>query len=175
VTYSETILNLAYSLLENFNEVYHSAEIIVNDKDVRQPAINQSEEWVSLVPNDTKETLYIRRAGDDEAIDNFRVGSCITSYRMKSPLRVVYFKDRTDCHNEIISKLMQSVLISNTKLRAIIRNKWKLMKEESSGDYNFGPTTAYFAIDIYAIWDLVPDTCDEDFCTEIENPLLKTT
>lgn len=173
MTYSETMMMLAGKLLENFEVVYHSAEIIVNDQSIKQPAIQKEDEYISLVPDDAKEIIYIRRAGDDESIDSLRVGSCITSYKMRTPLRVVYFKDKTDCHNEILAKLMQSVLVKNTKLRAIVRNKWQLMKDESSGDYNFGPTTAYFAIDIYALWDLLPSSCEEDFCAEIDNPLTR--
>ena len=92
---------------------------------------------------------------------------------MRSTLRIVYFEDHVEKHNEILSKLMQSVLIGGTKLKSIIRDKFKLLKDESSGEYNFGPTTAYFAIDIYALWELKPDTCLEDFCVTLENPLKK--
>lgn len=173
MNYSDSISILANNLLTEFNEVYRDAEIIVNDKGVRQPAVAVADEWISLVPTDQKETIYIRRNGDDDVQEELKMGSCVKSYKMRSPLRIVYFKDHVKKHNEILSKLMQSVLVQHTKLRAIVRDKWKLLKDESSGDYNFGATTAYFALDISVLWDLQPDTCTEDFCVEIENPLKK--
>lgn len=173
MTYNDIILNLLNSILENFNEVYHSAELTVDDKGIKIPAVPVNDEWIPLTPSDTKETIYIRRNGNDDVQEELKLGSCIKSYRMRSTLRVVYFKDHAKKHNEILSKLMQSVLIGGTKLKSIHRDKFKLLKEESSGEYNFGATTAYFAIDIYALWDLKPNTCEEDFCTEIKNPLKK--
>ena len=76
-------------------------------------------------------------------------------------------------HSEILVNLLQSILVGGTKLSKVIRDKWKLRKDESTGEYDFGPQTAYFAIDIYAFWELKPDSCDEDFCADIENPLKK--
>lgn len=172
MTYQENIELLANNLLIDFDEIYHSAEIIVNDTGVRQPAVSLNDEWISLAPTDQRETIYIRRNGDDDVIGDLGIGSCVKAYKMRTPLRIVYFKDYSKNHNEIISKLMQSVLVGHTKLNRIIRDKWKLLKDESSGDYNFGPTTAYFALDIYTTWVLKPDTCVEDFCLEIENPLI---
>lgn len=173
MTYSEIILFLSNNILNHFDEVYHDAEIIVNDKGVKQPAIALNDEWISLVPSDQRETIYIRRNGDDEVQEDLKLGGCVKSYRMRSSLRIVYFKDHAKAHNKILTDLMQSVLIGGTRLKSIIRDKWKLQKEESSGDYNFGATTAYFAIDIYAIWNLIPDICEEDFCVDIDNPLKK--
>lgn len=171
--YADVISSLANNLTIYFDEVYHSAEIIVNDTGIKQPAISLKDEWVTLVPSDTKEIIYIRRNGDDEVMDELKLGSCVKSYKMRSRLRIVFFKDHANNHNEILYHLMQSVLITGTKLISIIRDKWKLLKDESSGDYNFGATTAYFAIDIYALWDLIPDTCEQDFCLTLENPVKK--
>lgn len=173
MTYSEVVQVLATNITVNFDEVFFDAEIVTNDKNEKFPAISLNDEWISLVPTDQKETIYIRRNGDDEVQEEFKIGSCVKSYRMRSSLRIVFFKDHAKNHNEILSKLMQSVLVSGTKLQKIIRDKWKLKKEESSGDYNLGANTAYFAIDIYAFWNLLPETCEEDFCIEIENPLNK--
>lgn len=170
--YNDIILNLSNSLLNNFDEVYHSAEIITTD-DGKFPAVSINDEWLSLVPTDQKQVLYIRRNGDDEVQSDLRLSSCGKGYSMRSTLRIVYFQDHAKNHNEILSKLMQSALIASTKLKSIIRDKVKLFKDESNGDYNFGATTAYFAIDIYILWELKPDTCDEDFCVTLDNPLKK--
>lgn len=167
--YSEVILSLANNLLSNFDEVYHSAEIIQADE--KFPAISINNEWLPLAPSDTKEAIYIRRNGDDEVIEDLKIGSCVKSYKMRSQLRVVFFKDNADKHSETLSKLMQSVLIGGVKLNKITRDKYKLLKDESSGKYTFGPKAAYFAIDIYALWELKLDSCDEDFCLELDNPL----
>lgn len=169
--YTEVIQIIGNNIINYFDEVYHSAEIIVNDKNIRIPAVAMADEWVSLAPSDQHETIYIRRNGDDEMFEEMKVSGCVKSYKMRSPLRVVYFKDHAKNHDEIIAKLLQSVLINSTKLKSVIRDKWKLLKDESSGDYNFGATTAYFAIDIYALWHLIPDNCINDFCVNIDNPI----
>lgn len=171
MSYNDVIQLLTTNLLTKFDEVYHSADTIVNDKGIKMPAISLNDEYISLVPTDQKETIYIRDNGDDQVLEELKLGSCIKSYRMTSPIRIVYFKDHAKNHGKILSDLMQSVLIGGTKLKAIISNKWKLLKEESSGDYKFGATTAYFAIDINILWNLIPDDCENDFCTELENPL----
>lgn len=169
--YSEVISQLGNNLLVSFDEVYINAEIVTNDKSEKFPAITLADEWLSLVPTDEHETLYIRRNGDDEFLSDLKLGSCQKAYRMRTPLRIVYFKDNASNHGKILFKLMQAILTNSTKLKSITRDKWKLLKEESSGDYNFGATTAYFAIDIYSLWDLIPDTCEQDFCADIVNPL----
>lgn len=173
MTYAQVIENLSNSILQRFDEVFHSAEIITNDKAEKMPAISKADEWFDLAPTDQRETIYIRRNGEDEVIEELKIGSCGKSYKMRSSLRVVFFKDHAKQHTKIYSHLMQAVLITGTKLQKVIQDKWKLLKDESSGEYNFGATTAYFAIDIYALWLLVPDTCDQDFCIELENPLKK--
>lgn len=177
MTYSEIITLLSNNVLVYFDEIYHNAEIVTITDNGKQkekfPAINQNDEWINLAPTDQKETIYIRRNGDDEVQEEFRLASCAKSYKMRSSLRIVFFKDHAKKHNEILSHLMQAALTSHTKLKSIQRDKWRLQKDESSGDYNFGPSTAYFAIDIYALWNLIPDTCEEDFCIDIENPLRK--
>jgi hypothetical protein len=173
MTYAETIMQLANNLLVSFDEVYHSAEIISNDKNERFPAITQGDEWIDLSPSDQREIIYIRRNGGDEVAEEFKLSSCVKSYKMRSNLRIVYFKDHANNSEEVLFKLMQAILINGTKLKTINRDKFKLLKEETSGKYNLGANTAYFAIDIYALWDLVPDTCDQDFCANIDNPLKK--
>lgn len=168
--YAEVIQSLANSLITRFDLVYHSAEIITADND-RFPAVAVNKDWVNLSPTDIKEAIYIRRNGDDEVIEDLKIGSCIKSYKMRSQLRVVFFKDNSDNHSKIIYNLMQSVLIGGTKLNKIIRDKYRLLKDESSGSYTFGPKAAYFAIDVSILWQLVPDNCDDDFCVDIDNPL----
>lgn len=172
MTYTEIIQVLASNILVYFDEVYHSAEIITNDKGIKMPVISREDEWISLVPTDQRETIYIRRNGDDDVTENLRLSSCANAYRIRTPLRIVYFQDHVKKQAEIISNILQSVLIRGTKLNKVIRDKWKLQKDESSGTYNFGATTAYFAVDIYVMWDLITDTCDFD-CIEIDNPLKK--
>lgn len=172
MTYSEIISNISVNLIKYFDEVYHSVELITIDKE-KFPTVSNTNEWINLSPTDTKEILYIRRNGDDEVYSEEKIGSCSKSYKMRSSLRVVYFKDYAKNHDEILFKLMQSGLIGGTKLRSIIRDKFKLLKDESSGDFSFKPTTAYFAIDIYALWDLKSDICEQDFCVDIINPLKK--
>lgn len=177
MNYSEVIQLLANNILVYFDEVHINGEIVLitDDGKLKEkfPAINLNDEWISLVPTDTKETIYIRRNGDDEVQEELHFASCGKAYKMRSSLRVVYFKDHAKNSSEILAHLMQASLTGHTKLKSITRDKWRLQKDESSGDYNFGATTAYFAIDIYALWNLIPDTCEEDFCIDITNPLKK--
>lgn len=172
MTYTEVILNISNSIIQKFDEVYHSVEIFTNDDGIKKPVLS-SDYDTSLAPTDQRETIYIRRNGDDEVLEEAKISSCGKSYKMRSSLRIVFFKDNAKHHNKILSQLMKSVLINGTKLKSIVRDKFKLLKDESSGDYSFGSDSAYFAIDIYALWLLVPDTCEEDFCIELENPIKK--
>jgi len=173
MTYKEVIASIANNLLNDFDEIYYNAETTVNDEGIRVPAIPKKDEYIPLSPTDEREVIYIRRNGDDEVLEELKMGSCVKSYKMRSQLRIVYFRDHAKNHNEILAHLMQAVLTKGTKLKSIIRDKWKLQKDESSGDYKFVASTAYIAIDIYIMWELKPDTCEEDFCIEEDNPLKK--
>lgn len=172
MSYTEIIQSLSINLSKYFDTVYHSAEI-VNLKDKKFPAIGNVNEWDELSPTDQKEIVYIRRNGDDQMWEEQRVSSCSKDYKMRSKLRIVYFKDNANNPEEILFKLMQSVLITGTKIESIIRDKYKLQKDESSGEYSFKATTAYFAIDIYAFWNLSHNVCEQDFCIELDNPVKK--
>jgi CRISPR/Cas system CMR subunit Cmr6 (Cas7 group RAMP superfamily) len=173
MTYSESILNLSNSLLQSFDEVFHSVQIIQNDKGEKLPAYPLEDEYLDVVFSDTKETVYIRRNGDDEAIEDLKIGSCVKSYKMRTPVRIVYSKDFATDHNTILFKLMQSVLIGGTKLKGIVRDKFKLQKEESTARLRLGASSAYFAVDVYVFWQLLPDNCEQEICKTLENPLRK--
>jgi hypothetical protein len=172
MTYGESILNLSNSLLQSFDEVFHSVEIIQNDKGEKLPAYPLEDEFIDVVFSDTKETVYIRRNGDDEA-EELKIGSCVKSYKMRTPVRIVYSQDQAKDHNTILFKLMQSVLIGGTKLKGIVRDKFKLQKEESTARLRLGATSAYFAVDVYVFWQLLPDNCEQEICLTLENPLRK--
>lgn len=171
MNYIETISGIALNLSKYFDNVYHSAELIYNDKNEKMPAVPVNDEWIDLSPTDQKESVYIRRDGDDLMVYQQGIGSCAKAYKMKTPLRIVYFQDHAQSHFGILSKLMQASLTGHTTLNRLIRDKWKLAKEESSGEYSMGASTAYFAIDIDMLWDLLPDNCDNDFCITLDNPI----
>jgi CRISPR/Cas system CMR subunit Cmr6 (Cas7 group RAMP superfamily) len=173
MTYSESILNLANSLLQSFDEIHHSVEIIQNDKGEKLPAYPLEDEFIDVVFSGQKETVYIRRNGDDEVMEELKISSCSKSYKMRTLVRIVYSKDFAKDHNTILFKLMQSALIGGTKLKGIVRDKWKLQKEESSARLRLGATSAYFAVDLYVFWQLLPDTCEQEICLTLENPLKK--
>jgi hypothetical protein len=174
--YSEVITNLINKLSESFCEVYHSAEqvTIFEDGQIsdRFVAVNKQNNWLNLSPSDVKDTIYIRRNGDDISVKELQLGSCTKAFKMRTPLRIVYFKMYGN-HGEALFKLMQSVLMQGLTINGIVQDKFRLLTDESTGAYNFGPKTIYLAIDVYAFWDLMPDTCEQDFCIEIENPVRK--
>lgn len=173
--YSEIIEILANRVINHFDEVYYGAELVTVDNK-KFPAVIAGDEWIDLSPTDQKETIYIRRAGDDSVEHTNNIGSCAIGYKMITPLRIVFFKDHEQFPDQVLFKLLKIALTPKTRLRSIIRDKFRLAKEETSGEYGLGASTAYLAIDIYAIWDLLPESCDEsDLCISIDNPLKKCT
>lgn len=168
--YSEVIENLANKLAEVFGEVYHSVEIIETDG-AKLPSIVNGNDWITLEPSDQKETVYMRRNGDDSVLEELKIGSCVKAYRMSTGLRIVYFNDSVFEHNKIISDVLRSVLVQGIKLNRVVMDKARLYKDESSGAYVFGPATLYFAVDVNVYWELKPDNCDQDFCVVLDNPI----
>jgi len=169
MTYSDTIKNIMNNILARFNQVYHSVELVTIDG-FKIPAAPLMDEYQDLSPTDEKEIIYIRKAGDDNAGADIKIGSCSKSYKMSTQFRIVFFKDHAENHTKILADLMQIILLQNVKLNRVITDKWKLQKDESSGSYRFGPKTAYFALDITVGWDLISDSCENDYCIEIDNP-----
>lgn len=173
--YNEIIEQIASNLSESFSEVYHSVEIVTifDDGKISEkfPAINLGKEWLSLSPADVKDTIYIRRNGDDTLQEELRLGSCTKSYKMRTPLRIVYFNMNGD--DKALFFMMQAILSRYVRPVAVIRDKFKLLREESNGAYNFSAKTVYVAIDVFASWDLLADNCDQDFCIELDNPIKK--
>jgi hypothetical protein len=173
--YNAIITALAEGLSAYFDEVYFDAELITNGNGLKLPAIPKGADWLTLEPTDQQERIYIRRKGDDDIQERYNLGSETFAYNMKSTLRIVYFRDRVPANEagRALHNMMRGALAKHTKLLKIIRDKWKLLKEESSGDYTFGPDTLYFAIDVTVMWDLIPETCEQDFCVALNNPLKK--
>ena len=165
MNYADTISKLYKNLSSYFECVFTNAEIIINDRGVKFPGVPEGEEWKNLSPSDQEQTIYIRRNGDDEVLRELKLSSCSKSYTMRTPLRIVFFKDHAEDHGKIVFNLMQSVLITNSELKAVKRDKLRLLKDESSGNYKFSGTTAYFGVDLYVIWELVSDNCEQDFCS----------
>lgn len=176
MTYTDIIQNLVNNLAEKFSEVYHSAELvrIFDEGKLKEkfPGINRGREWIELAPTDVTDTIYIRRNGDDNLSEEIRLGSCTKAFKMRTPLRIVYFNDHGNSEKALFD-LMQAVLSQSVKPVTIIRDKFKLLSEESTGDYDFSPMTVYLAIDVNIFWDLLSDKCDQDFCITMDNPIRK--
>ena len=170
MTYFETIQLLMNNILASFDEVHHSVEqVVINN--LKIPAYSKDDEYINLSPTDEKEIIYIRKIGDDVASGPLKISSCGKSYLMVTPVRIIFFRDHAEGHDKIIAELLQSVLCQHTKLVRVMTDKWKIQKEESSGDFAFGPKTAYFAVDIQVTWNLLPDSCERDYCVSTENPV----
>lgn len=176
MTYADVIQKLVTNLAGNFSKVFHSAELITiidQGKIVdKYPAINVDKEWLELAPTDMNDMIYIRRNGDDSLFKELQIGSCTKAYKMRTPLRIVYFNMNGNAEKSLFY-MMQAVLTQSTTPVFIIRDKFKLFREESMGDYNFSPTTVYLAIDVNVFWDLLSDKCDQDFCVKLDNPVQK--
>lgn len=173
MTYIETIKLLSNNIVNYFDEVYHSAEIVNNGQKDKFPAIRKNDGWIDLGPSDKKQKIYIRRNGDDVVADTLKIGSCTKSYKMATRLRIVYFRDHTDNPDQILYKMLQAVLVQGITLNGIVNDKWRLEREETTGKYKFGASSVYFAIDISVSWNISPDGCENDCCTDIDNPIKK--
>ena len=172
--YNEVILSVANKLAEKFPVVYHSAYLVtIQDGDVihKFPAVDHGKEWVQLAPTDVNDTIYIRRNGDDFMSEELKLGSCMKAFKMRTPLRVVYFATSGN-EPKIMFDMMNSLLGQSMKIVGIVRDKFKLLRDESNGQYNF-TNDVYLAIDIHIFWDLFPDNCEQDFCVTVDNPVQK--
>lgn len=171
MTYPEIIQSLATSLTGYFDTVYHSVEIITDENKSKMPAYPSGDEYLPLIDLDQQEYVYIRRNGDDEVFEEEKLSSCKKAYKMRTPLRIVYSRDNASNQAEVLYKLMQGVLIQGTKIKGVVRDKFKLAKDESSAKFSLSANTIYLAVDVFVFWSLRPDNCDQDFCFDLENPL----
>jgi hypothetical protein len=150
--------------------VYHSVELIEDEKGVKFPAYNES----YVGPDDTKKMFgYIRQSGPATRVRETLEGSCAKMYLMQAPCRVVVFQDHTaDNHDALARKLLRVAFIQGVSLISFSTNAFQLGKQESPiGKFAFDATTFYLAIDVQVKFWIFPNQCEEDECEVFPNPI----
>ena len=80
-------------LATGINAVYHSVELVEDDKGVKFPAYKMGSEQYYVGPDDTKKMFaYIRTSGQVYTSRNDAEGSCSKMYTMSAPHRIVIFQ-----------------------------------------------------------------------------------
>lgn len=156
------------------NSVYHSAELVEDEKGIRFPAYKIGAEQIYIGPDDTKKMFaYIRSAGPATRAEEGREGSCSKMYRIQAPHRVVIFQDRVkENFDALISNLLSLTFLKDVTLVSYNNNSFQLGKQESPiGSFAFDATTFYLAIDILIkVW-IFPNLCKDDSCIVHPNPI----
>lgn len=172
---TEKHIQIANTLLgKGINAVYHSAELISDDKGVKFPAYKIGNEQFYIGPDDTKGMFaYIRQSGATNKIKEDFIGGCSKMYRISSPTRIVIFQDHVKEDFDVLARKMLAVaFLKDVSLVSFNYNAFELAKQESPiGDFAFDATTFYLAIDVQIKLWLTIDNCDVNDCIVYPNPI----
>jgi hypothetical protein len=174
---TEKQIEIANTLIQSdlIDRVFHSVELVEDDKGAKFPAYKTGDEQYYVGPDDSKKMFaYIRTLGAAAKIGEGLEGSCSKMYRMGVPVRVVVFQDGTkDDFDSLIQRLLKVSFIKDVSLIGWNNNSFLLGKQESPiGNFAFDATTFYLAIDLQIkVW-LYGNQCDEDVCKVFPNPII---
>lgn len=156
------------------DKVYHSCELVEDEKGVKFPAYKVGDEQFYVGPDDGKKMFaYIRSNGAASTSRNLLEGSCAKMYTVNVPHRVVIFQDHVkDNFDAIIQKLLRVSFVKDVSLISFNNNAFQLAKQESPiANFAFDATTFYLAIDVQIKITLRGSQCDEDACIVHPNPI----
>lgn len=172
---TEKQIEIAQSLNDaGVSVVFHSVELIEDDKGVKFPAYKKGDEQYYVGPDDTRKMFaYIRQNGAATRAREDKEGSCSKMYLMQSPCRVVIFQDHTkEDFDALTRKLLRVGFIKDVSLVSFNANAFQLAKQESPiGDFAFDATTFYLAIDVLIKFWIFPNQCLSDECVIFPNPI----
>jgi len=154
--------------------VFHSCELIEDDKGVKFPAYKIGNEQYYVGPDDTRKMFaYIRSLGAATRVREDKEGSCAKMYLMQAPCRIVVFQDHTSQDfDSLIRRLLKVTFISNVSLISFNNNAFQLGKQESPiGKFAFDATTFYLAIDVLIKFWIFPNQCEDESCPVYPNPI----
>ncbi len=154
--------------------VYHSVELVQDDKGVKFPAYNKGAEQIYIGPDDAKKMFaYIRQNGATTKLEEKLIGSCSKMYKMAVPTRVVIFQDHcAEDFDKLTNKLLAIIFLKEVSFTAYNNNAFQLAKQESpAGDFAFDATTFYLAIDVVMKFWITTDNCPEENCIAYPNPI----
>jgi hypothetical protein len=156
------------------NNVYHSVEIVRDEKEEKYPAYKQGAEQFYIGPDDSKLMYgYIRQNGTVQVVDQKMESGCSKIYKVSAPHRVVVFKDKEAGNfDALVQQLLFCVFVKDVVLVSFTNDAFKLAQQESPmGDFAFDATTFYLAIDVkISVW-LTERQCKEDSCIIHSNPI----
>lgn len=158
------------------NRVYHSCQLL-RDEHYQQfiPVYRKGAEQPYAGIDDTKGLFAYIRANGDIAADISPVVSCENAYKMKAPLRVVFFSDNEKRDFDLlISRLTAFTFSKGVRLTRIITDAGKLVKDEQPiFQHQFDGQTFYAAFDITVTFVLLPNQCEQTDCAAYVNPICK--
>lgn len=167
---TEKQIEIAQSLnAAGIGTVYHSVELIEDEKGVKFPAYKVGNEQYYVGPDDSKKMFaYIRQSGPAT-----RVREDVKMYLMQAPCRVVVFQDHTkEDFDAITRRLLRVAFIKDVSLISFNNNSFQLAKQESPiGKFSFDATTFYLAIDVQIKFWLFSNQCLQEECTVFPNPI----
>lgn len=172
---TEKQIQIAQSLnAAGIDTVYHSCELVEDDKGVKFPAYKKGSEQYYVGPDDTRKMFaYIRQSGAATRVREDKEGSCAKMYLMQAPCRVVVFQDHTkEDFDALTKKLLRIAFLQDVSLYSFSLNAFHLAKQESPiGDFAFDATTFYLAIDLSIKFWLFPNQCLDEDCIIFPNPV----
>lgn len=174
---TEKQIEIANVLLsKGVNCVYHSVELIADEKGVKFPAYKIGNEQYFVGPDDTKPLFaYIRQTSATVRIDEKLLGGCSKMYRISTPTRIVIFQDHVKEDFDLLTRKMLAVaFLKDVSLVSFNNNAFELAKQESPiGKFAFDATTFYLAIDVQIKLWLTVDNCNSNDCIVYPNPICK--
>lgn len=162
---------LATGLIE---KVYHSCELVEDEKGVKFPAYKIGNEQYYIGPDDSKKMFaYIRANGPAYTSRNLLEGSCAKMYNVSAPHRIVIFQDHCkEDFDALARQLLKVGFIKDIALTSFSNNAFQLARQESPiGNFAFDATTFYLAIDVTIKLQLRGSECDNDTCIVHPNPI----
>lgn len=156
--------------------VYHSCQRLRDEQSQRFFPVYQKGAELPYVGIDDAKGLfaYIRSNGDMVAKVS-RVGSCLNTYDMSAPLRVVFFNDHERRNFEyLVLQLSAFTFMPGLALTRIITDAQQLLRDEQpTFNHNFDGGTFYVAFDITINFLLLPNDCEQKPCEVQPNPICK--
>jgi hypothetical protein len=155
-------------------EVFHSV-IIIEQGEKRFPAFPKGEdkfEYVGCSSNRVM-TAYLRQSDDLKVNSVVKISSLLNSYNVTVPHRLVFFNAREKRnHDDLLKKFLQVAFLPGVTLNRAIIDKEKLLEQEmSQGDFSFGESDFYCAIDFEVKFVIQKNNCDLEIgCFQICNP-----
>jgi hypothetical protein len=156
------------------DKVYHSCELVEDEKGAKFPAYKVGDEQYYVGPDDSKKMFaYIRANGQATTARIGMEGSCAKMYTVNAPHRIVIFQDHVkEDFDALVRQLLKVAFIQNISLISFNNNAFQLGKQESPiGKFAFDATTFYLAIDVQIKLQLRGSECDSDTCIVHPNPI----